>query len=79
MAAWIVALAVLFLTMLYENDADRTRPASGAAIVLAGLFAVALLRYRDHVSPDSALWLCMLAVVALALLAVPDRWRAARA
>ncbi len=79
MAAWIVALAVLFLTMLYENDADRTRPASGAAIVLAGLFAVALVRYRDHVSPDSALWLCLLAVVALALLALPDRWRATRA
>ncbi len=79
MAAWILSLAVLFVTMRYEDDADRTRPASGAAIILSALFAVALLRYRDHVSPDSALWLCLLAAAALALLSVPDRWRTARA
>lgn len=78
MAVWVLSLAVLFFTMLYENDADRTRPGSAASIVLAVLLVVGLLRYWDHASPDSARWLYLLAVLALGLVAVPDRFRVSR-
>jgi hypothetical protein len=47
MAAWLLGLAVVIATAVWENDLDRIRIATISAVVLGGLQLIAAARYRN--------------------------------
>ena len=74
MACWILALAVLFVTMLHDDDVDRVRPGSAPFVVLALLLLGALVRFWDHLS-GAGRWVYLVGLVGLALVSMPTRFR----
>lgn len=53
-AAWLVGYGGVLLTMIYENDWERVRPALAPSVVLFVLQVVALIRYPDVVNWSAA-------------------------
>lgn len=64
--SWVLAVGVIFVTMAWENDADRIRPAAIACLVLPALLLVGVARYREQFIWNGAGWvfLILIAVVA---------------
>lgn len=62
---WVLAMGVVFLTMAWENDFDRIRPAAVASVVASVLFLVGLLRYSEEFTWNAAglAYLVMLGVI----------------
>ena len=46
--SWVLAMGVIFATMVWENDMDRIRPAAIACLVLPVLLVVGMFRYWDQ-------------------------------
>lgn len=46
--SWVLAMGVIFATMVWENDIDRIRPAVIACLVLPVLLVIGMFRYRDQ-------------------------------
>jgi hypothetical protein len=62
-AAWLIGYGGVLLTMIYENDWDRVRPALAPSVFLFVLQVVALIRYPDVVNwsqPSAWIFLAML-------------------
>ena len=61
-AAWLVALGVIALQVVWENDFTRTRPVWISNVVLIILQVIALLRYSDSLdwSPEGQIYLLFL-------------------
>ncbi len=54
--AWVLAMGVVFLTMAWENDYDRIRPAVLASLVAPGLLLIGTIRYWDQFSCGASGW-----------------------
>ncbi|MDQ4004906.1 MAG: hypothetical protein M3135_01205, partial [Actinomycetota bacterium] len=61
-AAWLVALGVIALQVVWENDFTRTRPVWVSNVVLPILQVIALSRYSDSLdwSPEGQIYLMFL-------------------
>ncbi|MFP3915507.1 MAG: hypothetical protein ACLFWM_11580 [Actinomycetota bacterium] len=54
--AWVLAMGAVFVTMAWENDRDRIRPAAVASMVAPALLLIGMLRYLDQFSWDGRGW-----------------------
>lgn len=54
--AWVLAMGVVFLTMAWENDHDRIRPAAVASVMAPPLLLIGIIRYSDQFVWDASGW-----------------------
>lgn len=54
--AWVIAMGVVFVTMAWENDRDRIRPAAIASVVAPALLIIGTLRYLDQFTWGAPGW-----------------------
>lgn len=54
--AWVLAMGVVFITMAWENDRDRIRPAAVASLLAPALLLIGTIRYADQFSWDASGW-----------------------
>lgn len=68
LGAWVLGAGGVLVTMAWENDRDRIRPATVALLTLGPLLAVGLLRYRAEFDGTAAVVGYLVAVAVLTLL-----------
>ncbi len=54
--SWVLAMGVVFVTMMWENDVDRIKPAAVACLVLPALLVVGMVRYWELFTWQAAGW-----------------------
>ncbi len=54
--AWVLAMGAVFVTMAWENDLDRIRPAVAASLLAPVLLLIGMVRYWDQFSWNAAGW-----------------------
>jgi hypothetical protein len=55
--AWVVAMGAVFVTMAWEDDRDRIRPAAIASLVASVLLLVGTVRYAEQVDWGPGGWI----------------------
>lgn len=54
--AWVLAMGAVFVTMAWEKDRDRIKPAAVASLVAPALLVIGMVRYIDQFSWDGRGW-----------------------
>jgi hypothetical protein len=54
--SWVLAMGVVFLTMMWENDVDRIKPAAVACLTLPVLLVIGMIRYWDLFTWQAVGW-----------------------
>ncbi|MEN8042201.1 MAG: hypothetical protein ABFR95_11920, partial [Actinomycetota bacterium] len=67
---WVLAMGGVFLTMAWENDRDRVRPAAVAAVATPILLAIGTIRYWDQFTWGTTGWIYAAVLVVIGLLGV---------
>jgi hypothetical protein len=69
--AWVLAMGVVFLTMAWENDRDRIRPAAVACMVAPALLLIGMIRYADQFSWNASGWTYLIMITLIAAMGIP--------
>jgi hypothetical protein len=60
--AWVLAMGAVFLTMAWENDRDRIRPAVVASLVAPLLLFIGMIRHWDQFNWSASGWAYLIVI-----------------
>ena len=69
--AWVVAMGIVFVTMAWENDRDRIRPAAVASLVASVLLVIGMVRYWDAFTWDASGWVYLVMIGLILAMGLP--------